>query len=73
VQFDFENDKRLRVKIEIERRCEKKKYEKERNQIKENKKYQKREKHNFIILKKINQININYKIIYKIFLKYIQI
>ena len=73
MQFDFENDKRLRVKIEIERRCEKKKYEKERNQIKENKKYQKREKHNFIILKKINQININYKIIYKIFLKYIQI
>jgi len=38
VHFDFEKDERLRVKIKIERRCEKERYREERNQIKENKK-----------------------------------
>jgi len=30
VQFDFENDDRLMVKIEIERRCKKERYKKEK-------------------------------------------
>jgi len=38
MQFDFENGERLRMKIEIERRCEKERYREERKQIKENKK-----------------------------------
>jgi len=37
VQFDFENDERLMMKIEIERRCEKERYKEERKQIKEEK------------------------------------
>jgi len=37
VQSDFENDERLRVKIEKERRGEKERYGRKRNQIKKNK------------------------------------
>jgi len=57
VQFDFENDERLRVKIEIKRRGEKERYGKERNQIKENKKYQKRKKTQFSNSKKNSKLN----------------
>ena len=57
MQFDFENDERLRVKIEIKRRGEKERYGKERNQIKENKKYQKRKKTQFSNSKKNSKLN----------------
>jgi len=34
VQFDFKNDERLGMKIDIERRYEKERYKEERKQIK---------------------------------------
>jgi len=37
LQFDFENDKRLRMKIEKKKRCEKERYREEKKQIKEEK------------------------------------
>jgi len=52
VQFHFENDERLTVKIEIERRGEKERYGKQRNQIKEKKNNRRGRKHSFQILKK---------------------
>jgi len=35
--FNFENNERLRIKIDIERKCDKERYKKERKQIKEEK------------------------------------
>jgi len=37
MQFDFENNEKLMVKIEIEKKFEKGRYKEERNQLKENK------------------------------------
>jgi len=57
VQFDFENNERLRVKIKIERRSKKERYGKEKNQIKETKNKRRGRKRSFQILKDFSKLN----------------